>query len=360
MPTEPPPKPRREELIEDKPLVPDYSIESKHLRAESVTGAKIASSTYAGTADVANVDHAAESAGVAATIARGDHKHDVNPGVPGASAVADVAAQGSATTLALSDHKHGREAFASPAASAVGDTSSDGAATTVARSDHRHAREAFGSPAASAVGDTSANGAATTDARSDHRHAREAFGSPVAVGTANSAGTATTVPHSDHVHDASTLSPVGSVTAFAGAAAPTGWALCDGSSQLRAGAFAALFAVIGTTYGSVDGTHFNLPDLRGRTPVGQDAGTFAALGGTGGEETHTLIVAEMPMHNHGGNTSGPNHQIVDAAGTAKAATAAGAAWDTLASHTHVITSQGADAAHNNLQPYITLNYIIKT
>lgn len=95
------------------------------------------------------------------------------------------------------------------------------------------------------------------------------------------------------------------------AATRAGCLLCDGSSYLRA-SYPELFTAIGTTYGSVDGTHFNVPDLRGRVPLG--AGTGTATGatshtrgqqptsGNGGEETHTLSTTEMPSHNHGGST----------------------------------------------------------
>jgi microcystin-dependent protein len=74
--------------------------------------------------------------------------------------------------------------------------------------------------------------------------------------------------------------PTGVVLPFAGATAPTGFLFCDGSSQLRS-TYAALFAVIGTTYGSVDGTHFNLPDTRGIFIRGVGSQTFGAKTYTG-------------------------------------------------------------------------------
>lgn len=73
---------------------------------------------------------------------------------------------------------------------------------------------------------------------------------------------------------AGALVPTGAVIAFGGTTAPSGFLMCDGSSYLR-GSFSALFAVTGTSYGSADGTHFNVPDLRGRAPIGSDA-----MGGT--------------------------------------------------------------------------------
>lgn len=81
--------------------------------------------------------------------------------------------------------------------------------------------------------------------------------------------------------------PTGQITAFGGAAAPTGWLLCDGTAVSRT-TFAALFAVLGTAYGVGDGsTTFNLPDLRQRFPMGKAAsGTGSTLGGTGGTVDH--------------------------------------------------------------------------
>lgn len=89
--------------------------------------------------------------------------------------------------------------------------------------------------------------------------------------------------------------PVGAIIAYGGTSAPSGYVLCDGSSLLRA-SFAALFAVIGTTFGSVDGTHFTIPDLRQRFPIGKAAaGTGSTLGGVGGSIDHTHTSA---AHTH--------------------------------------------------------------
>lgn len=144
--------------------------------------------------------------------------------------------------------------------------------------------------------------------------------------------------------------PVGGVIPFAGSAAPTGFVLADGSSLLRAGTYATLFGVIGTTYGTVDGTHFTLPDLRQRVPVGKDAGTFNTLGGTGGAETHTLDTTQIPSHTHGlaeGFTAGSNQ------------TQRGFSSISVSNTPMTATATGGGLSHNNLQPYIVLNYIVK-
>lgn len=97
-----------------------------------------------------------------------------------------------------------------------------------------------------------------------------------------------------------TGTPAGTINMFAGTTAPAGFLVCDGSAISRS-TYAALFAVIGTTYGSGDGTTtFNLPNLKGKVPVGQDSADtqFDVLGETGGAKTHTLSAAEMPSHAH--------------------------------------------------------------
>ena len=77
-----------------------------------------------------------------------------------------------------------------------------------------------------------------------------------------------------HTHDAVTiLNPVGAIIMFGGSGIPSGWVMCNGASVLRAGPYGDLFAVIGVIYGSVDGTHFNLPDMKGAFPRGAGIST---------------------------------------------------------------------------------------
>lgn len=152
----------------------------------------------------------------------------------------------------------------------------------------------------------------------------------------------------------SPLMPSGSVTQFAGASLPEGWLECDGSAISRT-TYSDLFSTIGETYGAGDGsTTFNLPNLKGKVPVGLDSGDadFDSLGKTGGEKTHQLTVDEMPSHIHrlrGDNDSGPDGG--DAIATDDIP-------DTLL-ETGVCDPAGGDQPHNNLQPYIVMKYIIK-
>lgn len=157
--------------------------------------------------------------------------------------------------------------------------------------------------------------------------------------------------------------PVGTVMPTALSNAPVGWLLCYGQAISRS-SYASLFNAIGTTYGSGDGTTtFNLPDLRGRVVAGKDnmGGTAAGrltsavagstLGASGGAQTHTLSAGEMPAHTHTLNNS-----YADLGTTGIGLDSGGG----RAPSSYTTSSAGGGAAHNNVQPTIILNYMIKT
>ncbi len=155
----------------------------------------------------------------------------------------------------------------------------------------------------------------------------------------------------------------GAVIAWAAAVAPDGWLLCDGAEVIRTD-FGDLFSLIGVTYGAGDSiTTFNLPDLRGRFPLGLDnmggnsadsvtAAEADELAGTGGSETHTLTVDEMPAHDHNFRRVGDG-----TAGQRGSVTQVQRGWVTERT---IVEEAGGGLAHNNMPPWLALNYIIKT
>ena len=162
----------------------------------------------------------------------------------------------------------------------------------------------------------------------------------------------------------STAVPAGVITQFGGSTAPTGWKLCDGTAYSRTVTYDTLFAAIGTTYGAGDGsTTFNVPNLKGKVPVGLDdsQSEFNLLGETGGTKTHALTESEMPRHNHG-----INPPAIVGTGTSGTGAYSPTGNDNQVAVTTYFTGGSGTAqsasngvAHQNLQPYIVVNYIIK-
>jgi microcystin-dependent protein len=241
---------------------------------------------------------------------------------------------------------------------------------------------------------------------------------PVLTKDGSAAGTLATQAYVDGKVAALQPELTGAVKLWPGASLPTGYLWCDGSAVSRT-TYAALFSAIGTAHGAGNGsTTFNLPDLRGRMPLGKDdmGGTAAnrvtsggsgiagaTLGATGGAETVTLAASQIPAHSHTATTSltsvsaGTPAGTIGAAGThnhTATALKAGAGTgqfvssgntygsgtittDTepdhthaftgsaLAAHTHTATttvanSTGGGGAHSNMPPSIVLAWIIKT
>lgn len=150
--------------------------------------------------------------------------------------------------------------------------------------------------------------------------------------------------------------PVGAGMAFYGSVAPSGWLICNGAPVSRT-TYSALFLVIGTTYGSGDGsTTFNLPDMRKRVAVGYDSSDtdFNAIGKTGGEKSHTLTTAEMPSHSHPA-ADGAKFTLIGPGSQGLT----GSPSVSIASNSNT-GSTGGGTAHNNLQPYLAANFVIKT
>lgn len=161
------------------------------------------------------------------------------------------------------------------------------------------------------------------------------------------------------------LVPAGAVLAYISTNAPKGWLSCLGQAVDRE-EYADLFEVIGTTYGSGNGTTtFNLPSLAGRVVVGQGSGsglTVRNMGATGGAETHTLDTDEIPSHSHTSNATGGAVGLITANGlnTAIDVDSSAVEPNLYASPAALsIDSVGGGEAHNNMQPFAVLNYIIK-
>lgn len=140
--------------------------------------------------------------------------------------------------------------------------------------------------------------------------------------------------------------------------APRGWAFCDGQI-LPINQNQSLYSLLGTTYGGDGRTSFALPDMRGRTPI--HVGNGHREGQKSGEESHTLLANEMPNHDHAFRASGAD-------GTSVAPQGSFLARATVATYTPpaslvgmnalAVASVGGGQAHENMQPFLALNFCI--
>lgn len=159
---------------------------------------------------------------------------------------------------------------------------------------------------------------------------------------------------------------LGEIRIFAGNFAPKDWALCNGQ-LMPISQNTALFSLLGTTYGGDGRTTFALPDLTGKAPMQQGSTpglTERALGEVGGSKTVTLLINEMPAHTHApatvaiGNTTSPVNATWAGIVQGRGATPMYGTTPNTQMNPAAIGVSGGSQPHNNLQPYLGLNFVI--
>ena len=154
---------------------------------------------------------------------------------------------------------------------------------------------------------------------------------------------------------------LGSITMFGGNFAPLGWAFCNGQI-LPINQNAALFDLLGTTYGGDGQFTFALPDLQGRLPV--HIGNGFVQGQSGGTETVNLTVAQIPSHSHGvGAVASPASTNLPAGNVAYSQTSPGTpqyapTGPLVQASPNAVGSSPGNQAHNNMMPFLAVNFII--
>ena len=160
---------------------------------------------------------------------------------------------------------------------------------------------------------------------------------------------------------------VAEIRIFAGNFAPTGWALCQGQ-LLPISQNTALFSLLGTFYGGNGQTNFGLPDFQGRGPINQGQGPGLSerfLGEQGGVENVTLLQSEIPAHNHflrgttvGADQTDPTNRVWAASTVGRTPPPLYSTSQNATMAPTALSVSGGSLPHNNLHPFLTLNFII--
>jgi microcystin-dependent protein len=157
---------------------------------------------------------------------------------------------------------------------------------------------------------------------------------------------------------------VGEIRAVAFAFAPSGWAMCLGQ-LLPISQNTALFALLGTNYGGDGKSTFALPNLQRIAPMGLDQDLYSYPGMTGGSETVTLLPSEIPAHSHlvnvtasAGSTANPSNANFAVPRSGRLTEAAYGTGASVALAPDAFSLTGGSQPHNNMQPYLAVNYII--
>lgn len=259
-----------------------------------------------------NVNKSPASAGIINQASRGDHKHDIDTGIPGSILMGDIAAEGIATTLARSDHKHALPAPGAPV-NVNKSPAAAGTSTAPARADHKHDIDT--AIPVNVTKSANVEGTATTLARSDHKHdITTAAAITLSANTTNQEGTATTLARSDHSHAITKGTPV-DLSAGATAAEGTAAGIAR-SDHVHGVPVATPVNVTKTANAPGTATTFSRSDHKHDVSTGTPGTT--QIGDTAAEGTATTLARSDHVHAVG--TPGPPVNVTKAAAAAGTST----------------------------------------